>query len=164
MRTAAPVVLNPEQRDALKRMARQRSLPARLVERARIVLQAADGMENKQIAKQMGIMPEKAARWRNRFLEGGIAALEKDAPRPGNPRTITDGCVKRVVEMTLQQKPANATHWSTRTMAATVGISEASVRRIWHAHGLKPHLVKTFKLSRDDLAPAKRTPYSALRR
>ena len=149
MRTAAPVVLNPEQRDALKRMARQRSLPARSVERARIVLQAADGMENKQIARQLGIMPDKAARWRNRFLEGGIAALEKDAPRPGKPRTITDGCVKRVVEMTLQQKPANATHWSTRTMAATAGISEASVRRIWHAHGLKPHLVKTFKLSRD---------------
>ena len=149
MRTAAPVVLSPEQRDALKRMARQRSLPARSVERARIVLQAADGMENKQIARQLGIMPEKAARWRNRFLEGGIAALEKDAPRPGKPRTITDGCVKRVVEMTLQQKPSNATHWSTRTMAATAGISEASVRRIWHAHGLKPHLVKTFKLSRD---------------
>jgi transposase len=149
MRTAAPVELNPEQRTALERIARQRSLPARLVERARIVLRASEGLENKQIAAEMGIMPEKAARWRNRFLEGGIAALEKDAPRPGRRRTITERQVKKVVKMTLHQKPANATHWSTRTMAAAAGISEASVRRIWHAHGLKPHLVKTFKLSRD---------------
>jgi transposase len=133
----------------LQRFARQRALPARLVERARIVLRAAEGLENKQIAAQMGIMPEKVARWRNRFLEGGIAALEKDAPRPGRTRTITDSRVKRVVEMTLHQKPANATHWSTRTMAAAMGISEASVRRIWRAHGLKPHLTRTFKLSRD---------------
>jgi transposase len=141
--------LNPQQKAALERIARQRSLPARLVERTRIVLRAAEGLENKQIAAQMGIMPEKVARWRNRFLEGGIAALEKDAPRPGRTRTITDSRVKRVVEMTLHQKPANATHWSTRTMAAAMGISEASVRRIWRAHGLKPHLTRTFKLSRD---------------
>jgi transposase len=149
MRTAAPVELNPEQRVALERIARQRSLPARLVERARIVLRAWEGLENKQIAAEMGIMPEKAARWRNRFLEGGLAALEKDAPRPGRTRIITERQVKKVVKMTLHQKPANATHWSTRSMAAAAGISEASVRRIWHAHGLKPHLVKTFKLSRD---------------
>jgi transposase len=149
MRTAAPVELNPEQRAALERIARQRSLAARLVERARIVLRASEGLENKQIAAEMGIMPEKAARWRNRFLEGGLAALEKDAPRPGRTRIITERQVKKVVKMTLHQKPANATHWSTRTMAAAAGISEASVRRIWHAHGLKPHLVKTIKLSRD---------------
>jgi transposase len=149
MRTAAPVELNPEQRVALERIARQRSLPARLVERARIVLRASESLENKQIAAEMGIMPEKAARWRNRFLEGGLAALEKDAPRPGRTRIITERQVKKVVKMTLHQKPANATHWSTRSMAAAAGISEASVRRIWHAHGLKPHLVKTFKLSRD---------------
>jgi transposase len=149
MRTAAPIELNPEQRAALERIARQRSLPARLVERARIVLRASEGLENKQIAAEMGIMPEKAARWRNRFLEGGLAALEKDAPRPGRTRIITERQVKKVVKMTLHQKPANATHWSTRSMAAAAGISEASVRRIWHAHGLKPHLVKTFKLSRD---------------
>jgi hypothetical protein len=97
----------------------------------------------------MGIMPEKVARWRSRFLEDGIAALEKDALRPGRTRTITDGRVKRVVEMTLLQKPANATHWSPRTMATAAGISEASVRRIWRAHGLEPHLTRTFKLSRD---------------
>ena len=149
MRTAAVVELNAEQRQSLERMARSRSLPARVVERARIVLLAAEGLENKQIAQRMGITPEKAARWRNRFLTGGIAALEKDAPRPGRTRTITDGQVKKVVEMTLHQRPANATHWSTRTMARAAGISEARVRRIWRAHGLKPHQVRTFKLSRD---------------
>ena len=149
MRIAAAVTLNPEQRQALEQMARARSMAARLVERARIVLLAADGMENQQIAAQMSVTPKKAARWRNRFLAGGIAALKRDAPRPGRTRTITEGNVKRVVEMTLHHKPANATHWSTRTMARAAGISEASVRRIWRAHGLKPHLVRTFKLSRD---------------
>ena len=149
MRIAAAVVVNPQQRQALERMARARSMPARLVERARIVLLAADGMENKQIARRMNLTEKKTARWRSRFLAGGIAALQKDAPRPGKPRSIADRQVKRVVDMTLHQKPANATHWSTRTMASAAGISEASVRRIWHAHGLKPHLVRTFKLSRD---------------
>jgi transposase len=86
--------LNPEQTAALEWIARQLSLSARLVERAHIVLRAAEGLENKQIAAQMGIMPEKVARWRNRFLESGIAALEKDAPRPGRTRTITEGRVK----------------------------------------------------------------------
>lgn len=149
MRIALPVELTPQQRTELERWARQRSLPARVVERARIVLQAAEGLENQQIAKRMSITPEKVARWRNRFLQGGMAALEKDAPRTGRTRTISDRRVKKVVEMTLQQKPTNATHWSTRTMAAAAGISEASVRRIWRAHGLKPHRVRTFKLSRD---------------
>ena len=149
MRMAAPVELSSEQRTALEGMARQRSLPLRLVERARIVLLAADGLENKQIAQRLHSTQEKAARWRKRFLAGGITALQKDAPRPGKPRTITDQKVKKVVEMTLHRKPANATHWSTRTMARAAGISEASVRRIWRAHGLKPHRVRTFKLSRD---------------
>jgi transposase len=148
-RIAAPVDLSEEQRSVLERMARQRTLPARMVERAQIVLRAAEGMENQQIARQMGITPEKVARWRNRFLQVSIAALQKDAPRPGRPATITDRWVKKVVDMTLHRKPPAATHWSTRTMAAAAGISEASVRRIWRAHGLKPHLVRTFKLSRD---------------
>jgi transposase len=149
MRTAAAVELNSEQRQALERMARSRSLPARVVERARIVLLAAEGLENKQIAQRMGMTPEKAARWRNRFRAGGITALEKDAPRPGRTRTITERQVKKIVAMTLHQKPANATHWSTRSMARATSISEASVRRIWRAHGLKPHQLRTFKLSRD---------------
>ena len=149
MRIAAQVELSPEQRTALERMARQHSLPLRVVERARIVLLAGDGLENKQIAQRLHMTQEKAARWRKRFLAGGITALQRDAPRSGKPRTITDQEVKKVVERTLHHKPANATHWSTRTMARAAGISEASVRRIWRAHGLKPHRVRTFKLSRD---------------
>ena len=90
MRTAPAIFLSPEQRTTLERLARQRSLPARVVERARIVLLAAEGLENRQIAARMDITPEKVARWRKRFLEGGIAALEKDAPRPGRTRIITD--------------------------------------------------------------------------
>jgi len=112
-------------------------------------LRAAAGLQDKQIADELRIMPEKAARWRKRFLAGGWAALQKDAPRPGRPAVITPVQVKQVIDRTTLDKPEAATHWSTRTMAAAVGISEASVRRIWHAHGLKPHLVKGFKVSND---------------
>jgi transposase len=106
-------------------------------------------MQDKQIAAKLRIMPEKAARWRNRFLNGGFAALDQDAPRPGRPTTITPAIVQEVVRKTTREKPANATHWSTRTMAEAVGLSEKSVRRIWHKHGLKPHLWRTFQVSND---------------
>jgi len=149
MRVARSVILQPEQRSLLEQYRRGRSLPARWVERARIVLCAAAGLQDQQIAEQLGITPEKAARWRNRFLDGGVAALQKDAPRPGRTPTISQTQVQQVIEKTTREKPANATHWSTRTMAAAVGISEASVRRIWHTHGLKTHLVRTFKVSND---------------
>jgi transposase len=149
MRVARPITLNPEQRQILEQQSRARSLPARQVERARIVLRAADGCKDKEIAAELGITPEKAARWRNRFLDDGLAALEKDAPRPGRPRTVSAAKVKKVIEKTTQEKPPAATHWSTRSMAAAVGVSEATVRRIWRAHGLKPHLVATFKVSND---------------
>jgi len=133
----------------LEQQSRARSLPARIVERARIVLRAAAAWQDKQIAAELGITPEKAARWRKRFLDRGLPGLEKDAPRPGRPRLITAAKVKQVIDKTTREKPDPATHWSTRTMAAAVGLSEASVRRIWHLHGLKPHLVKTFKVSND---------------
>jgi transposase len=149
MRVARPVVLDKEGQRALEQLVRGRSLPARLVERARIVLRAAAGLEDQQIAFELGITPEKAARWRNRYLDSGIQGLEKDASRPGRPRSITEARTAEVIHRTTQEKPDNATHWSTRTMAAATGLSEASVRRIWHANGLKPHLVKTFKVSND---------------
>jgi len=149
MRVARPVVLSAEQRDALESRARARSASARSVERARIVLLAASGMQDRQIAAKLRIMPEKAARWRNRFLDGGLAALEKDAPRPGRTPTITPAKIQDVIRKTTQERPSNATHWSTRTMAAATGLSEKSVRRIWHKHGLKPHLTRTFKISND---------------
>jgi transposase len=149
MRVARPVTLDAEQRRLLEQQSRARSLPARIVERARIVLRAAAAWQDKQIAAELGITPEKAARWRKRFLDRGLPGLEKDAPRPGRPRLITAAKVKQVIDKTTREKPDPATHWSTRTMAAAVGLSEASVRRIWHLHGLKPHLVKTFKVSND---------------
>jgi transposase len=149
MRVARPIILDSEQRLLLEQQSRARSLPARQVERARIVLRAADGWQDKEIAAELGITPEKAARWRNRFLDGGFAALQKDAPRPGRPQTVPASKVKQIVNKTTQDKPASATHWSTRTMAAAVGVSETTVRRIWHAHGLKPHLLRTFKVNND---------------
>ena len=149
MRVARPVSLQPDQRAVLESRARARSAPARSVERARIVLLASAGLQDQQIAAKLKITPEKAARWRNRFLEGGLAALEKDAPRPGRTPTITPAMIQEVIRKTTREKPANATHWSTRTMAEASGLSEKSVRRIWHKHGLKPHLSRTFKLSND---------------
>src|ERR1700756_2929184 len=139
MRIARAVTLDLKQREQLEQRARARSLPARVVERARIVLRAAEGMQDKEIAQEFSLTPEKSARWRNRFLEGGLAALEKDAPRPGRTPTITSAKIQEVVRKTTQEKPPNATHWSTRTMAAATTLSEKSVRRIWHKHGLKPH-------------------------
>ena len=149
MRVARPVVLSADQQCALESRARARSAPARTVERARIVLLASAGLQDQQIAAKLKITPEKAARWRNRFLDGGLAALDKDAPRPGRTPTITQATVQEVIRRTTQEKPVNATHWSTRSMAAATGLSEKSVRRIWHKHGLKPHLTRTFKLSND---------------
>jgi transposase len=149
MRVAPAVVLTETQRATLESWARGRSIPARLVERARIVLQAAEGRQDAQIGELLSLPRQKAARWRKRFLALGLAGLEKDAPRPGRPATITPEQVQDVVTRTTQTRPTNATHWSTRTMAKAAGISEASVRRIWKAHGLKPHRVESFKLSND---------------
>ena len=151
MRVAPTVVLDDVQRKTLEQWARGRSLPTRLVERARIVLLAGAGKQDLEIATDLGISNQKAARWRKRFLDGGLEALKQDAPRPGRTRTILDPKIAEVIELTTQSKPQNATHWSTRTMAAAAGVSEASVRRIWRAHGLKPHLERTFKVSNDPL-------------
>jgi transposase len=149
MRVARPIILKPEQKETLEQCARARSRSVRLVERARIVLLAAAGKQDKEVAAELNITAHKAARWRNRFLDLGIAGLEKDAPRAGRTPSIPAAKVKRVIHKTTQEKPANATHWSTRTMAVAVDLSEATVRRIWHKHGLKPHLVETFKVSTD---------------
>jgi transposase len=155
MRVARPVVLNPEQKESLEECARARTRPARVVERARIVLLAAAGKQDREIAASLNITAHKAARWRDRFLDFGITGLEKDAPRPGRTPRISIAKTKQVVQKTTQEKPAEATHWSTRTMAKAVGLSPATVRRIWHKHGLKPHLVETFKLSSDPHFAAK---------
>jgi len=146
VRVAPQVALSDEQEAKLRLYARSRSVSKRMVERANIVLQAAEGKQDLEIAAALGMGRHTVARWRARFLKLGIEGIEKDAPRAGRRRRID---AEEIVHKTTQEKPANATHWSTRTMARAAGISEASVRRIWHAHGLKPHRLDTFKISRD---------------
>src|SRR5690242_14720368 len=149
MRVAPPVIIDPSHRETLQQWARSRSLPARQVERAKVVLLAADGKTDLEIAANLTISNQKAARWRRRFLQLGLAGLEKDAPRPGRKPAIPAKLKEELIRRTTQSKPTNATHWSTRTMAAEMGVSEATVRRIWHAHGLKPHRIESFKISKD---------------
>jgi len=129
--------------------ARSRSLPVRQVQRAQIIQLAARGVESQEIARRLGISRPTVQLWRQRFLSLRLAGLEKDAPRPGRIPRISQRRVREIVHATLHTKPNNATHWSTRTMAEARGVSEATVRRIWKRHGLKPHLTETFKLSRD---------------
>jgi transposase len=146
MRVAQPIVLNEETRRKLERQSRGRSTQARVVLRSRIVLLAAEGLQNKQIATTLNVAPRMAALWRGRFIERGIEGLLKDAPRPGRTPSISRASL---IEKTTQSTPATATQWSTRTMAREMGISKASVSRIWRASGLKPHRVESFKVSND---------------
>jgi len=149
MRTAAPILLSPEEHSTLDAWVRARSLPLRVVERARIVQMAADGAQSQDIARSLGVSRPTVQLWRQRFLALRLEGLKKDAPRPGRIPRITPRKVQAVVEATLHTTPPDATHWSTRSMARAQGLSEATIRRIWKQHNLKPHLVKTFKLSRD---------------
>ena len=147
MRVAPAVTIDKWQRETLQQLVRSRSLPARQIERARIVLLAAEGKTDLQIAARLNISNQKAALWRKRFRQFALAGLVKDAPSPGRKPAIPAQLKAELIRRTTQSKPANATHWSARTMAAEMGVSEATVRHIWHAHGVKPHLVETFKIS-----------------
>jgi transposase len=146
MRVAPPIVLSEGVRRNLEQQSRGRTTQARVVLRSRIVLLAAEGIQNKQIAATLKVASRMAALWRGRFIEHGIEGLLKDAPRAGRRPSISRA---RLIEKTTQSTPANATHWSTRTMAREMGISKASVSRIWRANGLKPHLVESFNVSND---------------
>jgi transposase len=149
MHSAPPIFLSSEERSTLAMWARAKTIPQRLVQRARIITMAADGVLSQNIAQQLDISRPTVQLWRERFLALRVTGLEKDAPRSGRIPSIPDRKVRAVVEATLHVKPANATHWSTRTMAKAQGLSQATIRRIWKQHNLKPHLIKTFKLSRD---------------
>ena len=149
MRVAPALAIDDSQRETLMRWARSRTLSARQIERAKVVLLAADGKSDLEIAAGLQISNKKAARWRKRFLRVGLPGLEKDASRPGRKPAIATSVKLELIHKTTQSSPLNATHWSTRTMAAEMGVSEATVRRIWHANGLKPHLVESFKVSKD---------------
>jgi transposase len=149
MRRACQITLSDEDRTTLERWSRGRSTQARLVTRAQIVLAAAQGQENKDIAAELGISRGAVARWRDRFAAAGVAGIKKDGRRGGRPPKERQDLVHRIIEMTTQQTPANATHWSTRTLAKALGTNHALVNRVWRANGLKPHLCHTFKVSND---------------
>lgn len=136
------------QRKQLVQLARGRNTPHKMVMRAEIVLLAGEGKANYFISKKMRVNRKTVILWRERFEQYGIPGL-KDATRPGRKAKIARHMVQRVIEMTLHEKPKAATHWSNRTLGRELNISKMAVQRIWVEHGLKPHLVRTFKLSRD---------------
>jgi transposase len=137
-----------EEREVLVWWSRRPKSPQSIAQRARIVLLAADGMSNVAVAERVGVNQATVVKWRKRFLARRLDGLV-DEPRPGAPRSISDADVEAVIVRTLEDKPTDATHWSTRDLAKTVGMSPSSVGRIWQAFGLKPWLTDTFKLSED---------------
>ncbi|MCI4326561.1 MAG: IS630 family transposase [Thermoplasmata archaeon] len=151
MRVAAPVSLAPNERRQLESWARGRSTPFRIVLRAKIVLRAADGLQDKQIATELNTQRSTSALWRGRFRRLRLAGIEQDAPRPGGPSTLPDSKIRAIVHDTLRTKPHNATQWSVRLMAARHGVSPDTVARIWKARRLQPHRLEHYKLSTDHL-------------
>jgi transposase len=147
---AAVVTLSDDERETLERWARRPKSAQALALRCRIVLACADGGSNTEIGERLGVTRGTVAKWRTRFLAKRLDGLH-DEPRPGTPRTVSDDDVERVIVKTLEETPVNATHWSTRSMAAATDMSQSAVSRIWRAFALKPHLVDEFKLSPDPL-------------
>ena len=146
MRIAPDIVLTEEEREKLLRLTASGLTSVRLSQRARIVLLAADGVQNKDIAEQLGIGRMQVGRWRKRYAQQRLTGIERDLPR-GAPQKKVD--LTRLVELTTQTTPHAATHWSTRKMAAELGVHSTTVSRNWRAAGLKPHFVRSFKISRD---------------
>ena len=149
MTPASALVMSKGQRAALEVIARSQTAPVREVARARVLLLAADGVANSQIAAWVGVSPSTVRAWRSRFAQEGLAKLGKVRAGRGRKSTIPQATIDEIVDLTKHSKPAGQTHWSCRTMAARVGVSPATVQRVWAARGLKPHLVHTFKLSND---------------
>jgi len=150
----SPLELSVDDRAQLESWTRRRTSAQALAMRSRIVLLAAEGRNNTEIARELGIHRNVAGKWRARFVEHGLDGLT-DEPRPGRPRTVTDEQVEEVIVKTLETTPKDATHWSTRSMAREVGLSQSAVHRIWKAFGLQPHRQETWKLSKDPLFVAK---------
>jgi transposase len=146
----AVLELTVDERETLERWARRPKSAQALALRCRIVLACADGGTNTDVAERLNVTRHTVGKWRQRFVEDRLDGLH-DEPRPGAPRSIGDADVERLIVATLEQAPRDATHWSTRSMAAATGMSQSTVSRIWRAFGLKPHLVDDFKLSPDPL-------------
>ncbi len=146
MRAAPTIQLSVEEEQSLTRLARSHTTSVRLSRRAHIVLMAAAGQSNREIAAELKIGRIQVGRWRERYVEGGLAAIERDLRRSGRKPRVD---AAEIVRRTTQTLPVAATHWSTRTLAKEMGVSDSTVLRVWRAHGLKPHLVRGFKVSRD---------------
>jgi transposase len=151
---AVEVVLSEGEREQLESWARRGKSAQALAQRARIVLAAAEGLKNTEISRRLSLDHATVGKWRSRFARDRLEGLV-DEPRPGKPRTITDGQVEEVIVKTLESTPKGATHWSTRSMASEVGLSQTAVSRIWRAFGLQPHRTETWKLSKDPQFVAK---------
>lgn len=149
MRRAIPIMLSDEERATLTSWARSRTAPARLVTRARIVLAAADGAENQDIAADLGLARGTVVTWRNRFAAERLTGIEQERPGRGRKATKRKHWARTIVEVTLHTTPKDATHWSVRSLAQHLGVDKSLVQRVWRAHELAPHRVRTFKLSRD---------------
>lgn len=149
MRVAPRIELTDGEREQLVTWSRGRSTPHRLVLRASIVLQAAEGLENREIAANLGTNRHTVALWRRRFLLHRLNGMEKDAPRQGRKPRIPPEVVDTILHKTLYEKPRGATHWSTRSLGRAIGVSHTTVHRVWRAHRLQPHRVRTFKVSKD---------------
>lgn len=144
------LVVSAEQQATLERWARRPKTAQALALRARIVLCCAGGTSNELVASELGVHAATVGKWRRRFVAEGLDGL-LDEPRPGAPRRISDEQVELVLTKTLEQQPVDATHWSTRSMAAATGLSQSAISRIWRAFALQPHRIETFKISSDPL-------------
>jgi transposase len=153
MRIGRPIpdlTLTPQEQEALERWSRRPTTAQALAQRARIILGCAAGKTNTAVATELGLTKQTVGKWRARFIEQRLDGL-LDEPRPGTPRSITDADVERVLTLTLETTPADATHWSTRSMAQRSGLSQSAISRIWRAFALQPHRTESFKLSKDPL-------------
>jgi len=153
MRTGRPIpplTLTTEDRETLERWTRRPTTAQALAQRARMILGCAAGKTNTRVAHEVGVTKQTVGRWRVRFLADRVDGL-LDEPRPGAPRTVTDAQIEALLTRTLETRPEDATHWSTRSMAQASGLSRSTVNRIWRAFALQPHRTETFKLSKDPL-------------
>jgi transposase len=153
MRTGRPIpplTITNEERETLERWARRPTTGQAVAQRARLILGCATGRTNTRVAYDLRVTKQTVGKWRTRFLAKRLDGL-LDEPRPGAPRTVSDADVERVLTRTLETTPADATHWSIRSMAQVCGLSRSTVNRIWHAFALQPHRTETFKLSKDPL-------------
>ncbi len=149
-RPIPPFELSREERESLERWVRRPKSAQALALRARVILACAQGRTNTAVAQQMRLSKPTVGKWRSRFVARRLDGL-LDEPRPGAPREVSDAAVERVLTLTLETRPRDATHWSTRSMARRCGLSQSAVSRIWRAFALQPHRAETFQLSKDPL-------------